>query len=85
MDVVGITQRCIAQMNAQELLTVRNELVAKRMTMDKKFSIFLDQTKLPEEEIDCPEWNQYHVMLKQYDHINTLYRACQYWLERYAV
>lgn len=82
---VDLTHKSLTFLNAQELVTVRNELVAKRMSMDKMFSVFLDQAKLDDSDYQSEEWIQYHSMLKQYDRINDLYRTCQIRLERYAV
>lgn len=78
-----ITRSLIAETAAHsynELFNIKNTLVVEKMKLDKFFSVFLDSAEMDEEDVNTPEWVTYREMLKNYERVNTLITATDYYL-----
>jgi hypothetical protein len=61
-----------------------NDLVVKKMKLDKFFSMFLEkfERKMDPDNTDTPVWKLYKTKLKEYGKINQEIKNTQYWLTK---
>ena len=61
-----------------------NDLVVKKMKLDKFFSMFLEkfERKMDPDNTDTPVWKLYKTKLKEYGNINQEIKNTQYWLTK---
>lgn len=78
-----ITITDIASSNPEELSVIKGNLVVEKMRLDKFFSNFLDQHELREDELETPEWQQYHSMYKEYETINALIASTEFYIRKH--
>lgn len=66
-----------------ELLAEQQELLVKKMNMDRKFTLFLDEhDKDMQENFDHPSWSIYRKMLTEYEQLNNKLSRCAYYLAK---
>ncbi len=66
-----------------ELLEQQQELLVKRMNMDRKFTLFLDENDdAMQENFDHPSWATYREMLNEYEQLTTQLNRCTYYLTK---
>ena len=66
-----------------DLHKIKNDLIIRKMKMDKFFSIFLDSVELEDESLDSDGWITYKEMLKDYEQIGHLIRTTDYYIGQY--
>lgn len=61
-----------------------NDLLMKRMQLDKFFSMFLEkfERKMDPDNTDTPVWKLYKSKLKEYGKINQDLKNEQYWINK---
>lgn len=79
-----ITRRVIADAAPTELHQIKYDLQVKRMKLDKFFTMFLDNTELETEDTTTTDWKVYNEMTKEYQNVNELIRATDYYLGNHA-
>jgi len=62
----------------------RNELIVKKMKLDKFFSIFLEkfERKMDPDNTETDIWKLYKSKLKEYDKISYGIRTADYWISK---
>lgn len=75
-----VTKEIIARADTKKLYEIKHDLQIKVMKLDKFFTMFLDNTDLDEDKPDTTDWKVYNEMTKEYQHVNELIRATDYYL-----
>lgn len=73
-----ITLSEIYHATRQELETIHQDLIIKKMKLDKFFSIFLDNTELEDTDTTTDDWVTYKEMLKEYERVDHLLTTTKY-------
>jgi hypothetical protein len=71
-------------MTINELIEKKNNLVVKKMKMDKFFSMFLEkfERKMDPDNINTPIWKLYKSKLKEYEKITHEIKSTNYWISK---
>lgn len=65
-------------MNKNQLIKLHQELVIKRMHLDRFFSDFLTYNDLDDDDTDTYQWKMYKNKLKEYNDIAYQIKATEY-------
>jgi hypothetical protein len=58
------------------------EIIVKKMVLDKFFSVFLEENPLDEETPTTPEWQTYKQKLKEYITVSNRLKVLEYRLSK---
>jgi len=69
--------------DVDQLKAFQQQLVIKKMKLDKFFSVFLNENDLDDSDTTSPQWTTYKGMLEQYAHITHLITTTRYHLNKH--
>lgn len=67
-----------------DLMSLKHDLVVKKMKLDKFFSMYLEkfERKMDPDNTDTPIWKLYKAKLKEYGDIAQQLRTTDYYIKR---
>lgn len=73
----------VAAYEPSRLPAIRQELIVKKMELDKNFSEFLHKNEFTMgENVDTPIWHKYKESLKQYSEVTKSITQIEYYLKK---
>lgn len=66
----------------ERMTEIHNDLIVKKMKLNKQFSLFLESTELDETEPDTKNWKEYKALLSEYETVDHLLQVANFYRER---
>jgi hypothetical protein len=83
--MLDITPETIYNADKATLVQMHEQLTLEKMKLDKFFSVFLEETEMPDEDDGGPAWRTYNKMSDQYLTINSLINTTKFYMSKYGI
>ena len=78
--MLKVTLKDIINASYEQRVQMHQTLIIDKMKLDRFFSVFLDNAKLDENDLDHVDWVVYKSMLKDYTYVEETIKTMDYYL-----